>query len=474
MLSGCATATDKYEAQRREEARTLAAKGDYQRAYRAIQTEISGYGPGAKRAAEVVNENPQFKAELPRLLSAEMRDPLSPEQLIQAVKRLDYEGFASVLTPEALVALRNEADAVAADGNRSGRLQWVVTDAIEQFPSLKEPDQQRAIYDHSIALLRKQLPPGSRSRPHNLAQAVFDRAEAAGPGSREFKALQAELPNLEFSTGELKTTVAKLFPQFASKEAAGREVIVKITFDDRLVEEDVMPKLRELSQSLTFVKEGQAPVNITVKKLQWDERAAQQQTQTVTYSQTDVNLLAAALLMPRNASYAYEVSSGGVQLSYAFEIKAASKGAPAFDEVVRDRASREWRSCSNARVQNVFGGVQRADFVANDHMQTICGGGGSPSSPDALRSEAINRLVAAIGRIPAIANASAVRSASVGAPPPSKVQYASISPFVAGERVRHATFGVGTVYAVTAADAHVIFDGREKPTPVALGTLSKL
>ena len=178
--------------------------------------------------------------------------------------------------------------------------------------------------------------------------------------------------------------------------------------------------------------------------------------------------------MPRNASYIYEVSSGGVQLSYAFEVKATGKGAPAFDELVRDRASREWRSCSNARVQNVFGGVQRADFVANDHMQTVCNNASSPSSPDDLRSEAISRLVIAIGRIPAIAKASSTTSSFSGAPAAGNVAYASVGVFVAGDRVRHPTFGTGTVYAVTSTDAHVIFDGRQKPTPVGMETLSKL
>ncbi|KAA0573336.1 hypothetical protein FZ983_30450 [Azospirillum sp. B21] len=474
LLSGCATVAEKYEAQRREEAKAYASKGEYLKAYRVIQSDLASYGQGAKRAVEIFNENPQFKSALPEIIRSEMRDASDPDRFVQLVKNLDYDTFSSVLSQGDRLALRKEANEVAADGNRSNRLQWLLTDAVDQFSSLGQPDQQRIIYNRSLALLRKQGAPGSRTKPYNLAQRVFERAEAAGSHSDEFKALQAELPNLEFSTQDLKTIVAKLFPQYASKEIAGREITVKIAFDDRLIEEDAMPKLRQLSPNLTFIKNGQAAVNVSVKKLQWDERASPQQTQTVTYSQTDVNLLAAALLMPRNASYIYEVSSGGVQLSYAFEVKATSKGAPAFDELVRDRASREWRSCSNARIQNVFGGVQRADFVANDHMQTVCGNGGSPSSPDALRSEAISRLVTAIGRIPGIAKASGSTSSFSGGPATGKVSYASVGAFVAGDRVRHPTFGTGTVYAVTSTDAHVIFDGRQKPTPVGMETLSKL
>jgi len=311
-------------------------------------------------------------------------------------------------------------------------------------------------------------------------ESVFSYAKAAGPQSEEFQALKAELPNLEISTQDLKGTVANLFPQYAAKEVGLREVTIRIAFDDRLVEEDVLPKIRQLSPNLTVVNDGQAMVNVNVKKLQWDERASPQQIQTITYSQSDVNILAAALLMPRNASYIYDVSSGGIQLAYAFEVKATSKGAAPFDEVVRDRASREWRSCSNARIQNVFGGVQRADFVANDHMQSICGSGGSPASPDALRNEAVNRVAIAIGRIPAVAAAVSGRpllastgQTSAGRSPARTTTFASSAAFASGDRVRHAGFGQGTVKAVTGSEAFVQFDGRDKPTPVEMSALSK-
>lgn len=406
LLSGCATVAERREAQRRDEAKVLVAKGDYKGAYQAISGDMAGFGSGAKQAAEIINGNPQFKSGLPGIISAEIRGATSPEQLSQIVTRLGYESFASTLAPDALAALRKEADDTAADGNRDGRLKWLLTDSSEQFPSLKQSDQRQIIYDRSVATLRKTPPPGSRPKSQPLVEAVFESAEMAGSGSREFKKLQAELPNLDLSTQDLKTTVTKLFPQYAAKETARREVVVKIAFDDRLIEEDAMPKLRQLSPNLTFVKDGPAAVNLSVKKLQWDERTAQPRTETVSYRYTEVNVLAAVLLMPENATYHYEYSTGGVELSYAFEVKATGKGVTPSDDLVRDRAAREWHSCSNSRVQNVYGGIQRADFVANDHMQRLCGSAGSPPSPDALRLEAIGKLVAAIGRIPAIAQAS--------------------------------------------------------------------
>jgi hypothetical protein len=127
------------------------------------------------------------------------------------------------------------------------------------------------------------------------------------------------------------------------------------------------------------------------------------------YSQGQVNFAAAVLLMPRNASYIYDVASGGIELSYAYEVKAAAKGHAPFNKLIRDKTARAWRSCSNARIQNVFGGVQPASFVANDHMQQICSGGGSPVGIDALRDDALEAILKAIREVPAVSKVMSYR-----------------------------------------------------------------
>ncbi len=481
-LSGCATSTEKYQAQTRSNSLALAEKGDFSAAFQVIYPELDGSPDASQKAKEVIEGNPQFKANLPAAIKAYIGNIFEPAGLSRITSFLGTIVARNLLSEADREQLYQTIDQAALDGNISGRIQWLVTDSPSSFKPLTRPDQRQIIFARSVASLRKQPPVGSRLRLGGLIDRVFMEAEKAGPGSAEMALLKAELPDLDISTQDMRSTVSRVFPQFALKEVASREVTVKIAFDDRLIEEDVLPRVRQLSPNLVVVKDGAAMVDITVKKLQWDERSAPQQTQTVTYSQSDVNILAAALLMPRNASYIYEVSSGGVQLAYAFEVKATSKKGQAFDELVRDRASREWRSCSNARIQNVFGGVQRADFVANDHMQSICGGGGSPTSPDALRSEAVGRIAAVIGKIPAVAAAvnGSPAVASAASPirattrsPISAAPFASSSAFTAGDRVRHSGFGVGTVRAVNGSDALVLFDGREKPASVDMSTLTK-
>lgn len=474
-LFGCATPGERYEAQRLEDARTLAAKGDYTGAYKAIRSDLSGGGSTAQKAAKIVSDSPQFKLQMPDLIRAEMRQEAEPYRFAMTVGLLDYDVMRSILSPDDVTLLRRDADLIAAEGNSSNQLKWTLTDSFRQFSSLKSPDQQHIIYARSLAALRKNPPVGAPLRTSGLVESVFSFAKAAGPQSEEFRTLKAELPNLDIPTQDLKVVVASAFPEYAAKEIGRREVTINISFDDRLIEEDAIPKIRQLSPNLTIVKNNAAMVNVNVKKLQWDERVSPQQTQTITYSQGDVDILKAVLLMPKNAAYIYEVSSGGVQLSYAFEVKATSKGSAPFDEVVRDRASREWRSCANARIQNVFGGVQRADFIANNHMQTVCGSGGSPVSPDALRDEAMSRIVNAIGRIPAIASAVSGQSSTTSSSRASGSITASSSsaPFAAGDRVRHSGFGNGTIRSISGAEAFVQFDGRQKPTPVDMSALSK-
>jgi hypothetical protein len=102
-------------------------------------------------------------------------------------------------------------------------------------------------------------------------------------------------------------------------------------------------------------------------------------------------LLSAALLMPKNASYLYDVVSGGAKIEYGFVVTATLDGRTIHDQVVRGQVGGEYRRCQNARIQNVFGGFSRADFVPNDHMQRICNGPSSASIDD-LRKEVLSKV----------------------------------------------------------------------------------
>lgn len=248
---------------------------------------------------------------------------------------------------------------------------------------------------------------GSRAL-NSDADVVFALAGRGGPKSAEYKAISAALPKMWLTPGQVAQYVSPVMPAAAKSIVAQRTVMVRLEVepDDRLLLDDLKKKIQSISDWISFSSPGGGtPVTIKVKKLQWDERRAPDRTQTVMYASYQVNLLAAALLMPRNATYSYDVTTGGIELSYAFEVKATDRRQPPFDRLVRKTASREWHSCSNARIQNVFGGVQPASFVANDHMQQVCSSSAGPASPSAVSAQALDDVVQVIREIPAIQNA---------------------------------------------------------------------
>jgi len=198
--------------------------------------------------------------------------------------------------------------------------------------------------------------------------------------------------------------VATVYPGYADqlRKLTTVRVWLQLAPSDRLFREDFMAVLRSQLKGIEYVDgDGPGVIQVFVERLRFIERQVPARTETVTYSQTDVNIFAAALFMPRNASYLYEITTSGSEIEYAFSVKGTQNGKVLSDDLVRDRAQSTSVSCTNARVQNVFGGVQRADFVANDDMQRRCGGGTGPSL-DTLRSDVlkqVGRQVAKLGPI---------------------------------------------------------------------------
>lgn len=124
-------------------------------------------------------------------------------------------------------------------------------------------------------------------------------------------------------------------------------------------------------------------VKLTQQRL--SETVKPERTETVRYRDYEVNLLGAVLLMPRGASYAYELTTGGVVFDYVYDIKITKAGREIFSDRVAGVATAELSFCTDARVQNVFGGVQPAGFIANSDMERRCKGKRSADRDQAYR-----------------------------------------------------------------------------------------
>jgi len=405
-LGGCQTNRD-YSNERLNDAEAMLVSGNERGALDILNTftyDVSSYGD---RARAVITKTPGLKDRYASFLRTKIAESSSVPTLESGLRDAKKARSYNLISPEQENELMTLADQKASEGNRSNTLLFDYSDDIANFPSLAAPDAQMTIFRRSLNKLESMTYPQSK-----MIKAVFDKAAASGPKSPEYSMVQAALPTLRLSSDEVKTFVAPVFPDQARKLLAERYVTVRLFVEpeDRLLNEDLASRVRNMSSNVTLVTGSEQPtLEVRVKKLQWDERREPERTQPVVYSQGDVNLLAAVMLMPRNASYIYDVTTGGAELAYAFEIKASGKTVPPFDKLLREKSSRSWRACSNARIQNVFGGIQRADFIANDHMNQTCNGGGSPVSSDGLRNAALDDVVRTIRSIPAIDRAAMLR-----------------------------------------------------------------
>lgn len=136
---------------------------------------------------------------------------------------------------------------------------------------------------------------------------------------------------------------------------------------------------------------------LTVERLRHDERIKPESTETVIYRQHEVDFVSAVMLMPQNASYAYDIRSGGAEIDYGYALTAEHGGKQIADELIRGKFASDYAKCQNARIQNVFGGVTRAEFIANADMRARCREGSQ--SIDELRAHVLDRIVQKIAQI---------------------------------------------------------------------------
>ena len=433
MLAGCQSGYNRYVAKELSNAEALIEEGKSSEAYSIVTTYLVNGGEGSKKAQSFITAHPEFKAKLHALATENINNISGTNGLTQpstAIKELSVvaKNINNASTVNELAKTRavirelrahdfigaederqllEHLGKVAVEGNQSGRfaIDYANSDLINEIPTLTTPEAQRIIFYRSLERLRTEPAP-----PTQLVKGVFEAAAKTDSQSEERKALGKALPQMRLTLEEIREYVATVFPALAQKMIGDSAVSVRLIVEpeDRLLQEDLETKIKNVSPVITIIENGQQPtITINVKKLQWEERQSPERTQPVMYSQGQVNILAAAMFMPQNASYIYDLSTGGIELSYAFEIKATGKGAGAYNKLLRDKVSEQWRTCSNARIQNVFGGVQPANFVANDQMQQVCGGG-APVSSEQVRDTALNRVIDSLKEIPAIAKAASL------------------------------------------------------------------
>lgn len=277
-------------------------------------------------------------------------------------------------------------------GSKSGTLPISLFDEISDLPALQLPQARRVILDRTVGKVARD--PNAANRPVARMMAYYQLDDA----SEEEKAIiRQALARLQLRRSELEA-VGTVFADVAA--ARRSELTTTATLNvlgaDRLFRDDLMRAMGR-EPGIEWVPAGKTL--ITVEKLRHIESVQPERTLTVIYASHQVDILKSALLMPKNASYLYEFISSGSSVEYGYVVTATVDGKPIFEEVLRGVIGSEGGRCQNARVQNVFGGVNPASFMANDDMVARCSG--APADDVGALREKVNRLVvAAVMRVP--------------------------------------------------------------------------
>jgi hypothetical protein len=330
-------------------------------------------------------------------LEKSIADVSSSDQANVIFEKLSTAKSAGIFPEEQVRELFAKLLKVVTDGNTTGSIPFDLGDQIDLFPVLSSPVHQQIIVNRTINILQDC---SSGNRP---VAALMECVQRVGVDSAEGKRIEFLLPTMNIRCNELDV-VAKVFPKFAAtrKEEITARVFVQFKNGDRLLSEDILDALRNRVRGVEWVtSDGPNIITVVIDRARNDEKTLPERTETITYATHEVNMVSAILLMPRNASYLYEVVSGGAEIEYGYVVSAFVDGKSIYDEVVRGRVGGEYRRCQNARIQNVFGGVSSAGFVANDDMQRRCSGPSSASIEN-LRKDVFSKVVDGVLKVPPV------------------------------------------------------------------------
>ena len=390
LVAGCATA--RYVDRKMSDIQPLLVAGKYEVAVSVARNDFdlddSDSTAIRREFAKYPSSGAALKSRLKSELSA-LTDIGKYETFPTAVSLAARDG---VITANDAKELLDQMSKLIENGNRSGLLAFNYSnvDIFTAFPSLNSTEHQTIIFDRSL----QAIPESRGSKRAKLLSGVVKYAQTSGTGSPANSKLIQRIEQLKLTTPEIRQHIVPFDPTVGQRLLGARAIrlLVKSEPNDRLLEEDVRDLLKR-NDDITFVTSVTPDTTVlTVGKLQYEERIIPESKQTITYRQYEVNFVGAILLMPRDASYMYEYVTGGHEVNAAFLMKIERGGNVKIDKVIRDRLSKNYQSCENARIVNVFGGVQRAEFVANEDMSRRCNSSSSRSSPNDSRTEVISKL----------------------------------------------------------------------------------
>jgi hypothetical protein len=351
---------------------------------------------GAARLTELGAKAPVSKALYARYLDTKIsKSEIHSPSRVAALRELIVRSRdVQFLTDAQVDVFRKKLDALIESDD--GSIGFTLLD-VRQFPVLKSPSRLSVLADRSVAAFAQ------NSYRSDQLIAVLNYIKEEGPQSADGLRTTSALMKAGVRRSELPV-IEREAPFLVNVFKQRLYINARFFFKggDRLLADDVKAVVQRRTPGLVWVDaEDRNALSITVEKVRHEERVNPERHETVTYAQHQVDLGYALMMMPRNASYIYDIAASGASIDYGYVVTVEGGGSAKYETVVRGTASGEEIRCTNARVQNVFGGTQAATFVANQDMATRCNGGNGKSMAR-LRADIYDAVVDAIRSAPQV------------------------------------------------------------------------
>ncbi len=355
---------------------------------------------GDKKVKEFLERNPTARKAYVTYFENRITEIASSSDAVQMLDKLMLHQNDKVFNQGETAFLMTKLDTKVAESNASGAIPFVFGDEYIRFKSLSDPINTKLVLDRTISTLQSST---VGLRP---MKGLMDYATSPVTSIRDKRRIESLLPTLNVRRDELDV-VGAVFPNFVSirRKQITSYVAIQFKSADRIIQSDITAVLRSRIKGVDWIAAPNAESTLlTIELIRNNEKHIPEQRKTVIYERYQVDTAAALFLMPRNATYIYDDISGGVEIEYGYGIIAQYKGKVIYDGIARGKVERLYHKCENSRIQNVFGGVSSADFMANNEMRGRCSGT-QPVSFDEIRTDVYRAVAEEVLRVPTIKSA---------------------------------------------------------------------
>jgi len=325
---------------------------------------------GKKAVIRLFKKNPNIKTGLVNYLSTEITTVKNKSKFNRLREYVSTYDKHQLFESDKILKLQSHILSRIRTSNITGKIDWLLSDNIK-FEQPHSDKQNKIIFNRSLAYIE------NNKKTDELMPYLVNYLTSKQRTKQELQSAKNILKNASLRRAhvvQLKTIYPDLVKEYLDK----MEIKIQLTIvpQDRLLEEDLRAKLVNASEYYKVLRYGEESqsktVNITVEKLLEKERQIPVQTQTISYTEHEVDFFESAFYMPRNSTYMFDLVEGGVELEYGYVVRLEYSNEKLIDDVVRGTLHENFTNCKNKRIVNVFGGTSSPNFIANDHMQSMC------------------------------------------------------------------------------------------------------